>query len=96
MRRTGNEEYMENGSKKIIRTLITIIAAFFGLDLLCFIGVLELLKHGVINTFVALILVIIILAAIFAGIMSLVKALIHPLLVALGGGTDMDCKRYYK
>lgn len=43
---------MENGSKKIIKTLITIIAAFFGLYLLCFIGVLELLKHGVINTFV--------------------------------------------
>lgn len=58
---------MENGSKKIIKTLITIIAAFFGLYLLCFIGVLELLKQEWFNTFVALILVIIILAAIFAG-----------------------------
>ena len=81
---------MENGSKKIIKTLITIIVAFFGLYLLCFIGVLELLKHGVINTFVALILVIIILAAIFAGIMELIKALLHPLLVALGGGENKD------
>lgn len=42
------------------------------------------------NTFVALILVIIILAAIFAGIMELIKALLHPLLVALGGGENKD------
>lgn len=83
---------MENGSKKIIKTLVNIIAAFFGLDLLCFIGVFELLKHGIINTFIALILVIIILAAILAGIMSLVKALIYPLLAALGDGGQKDDK----
>ena len=81
---------MEDGSKKIIRSLIKIISVLFGVYLLCFIGILELLKHNVISTLIALVLLMVVLGARFAGIIALVKAFIHPILSAANGGQSDD------
>ena len=59
-------------------------------SILCFIGILELLKHNVISTLIALVLVMVVLGAIFAGIIALVKAFIHPILSAANGGQSDD------